>query len=152
MFDPASGDIADPGIASRTVWLDAFTLNIDRTPRNANLLVCREKLWLIDHGASLYFHHHWPAAGEKIRSPFPAIRDHILLPWATELPAARAHAQGQLTGDRLQEVIALAPDDWLVREGEELTAEQARQGYQQFFTERLKHSVLFEEEIVRARS
>ncbi len=152
VFDPASGDNADPIIASRTVWLDAFTLNIDRTPRNANLLVCREKLWLIDHGASLYFHHHWPAAGEKIHSPFSAIREHILLPWATDITNARAHAHQQLTDEQLRRVIALVPDEWLVREGEDRTAEQVRGAYHYFFTERLDHSVIFEEEIARARS
>lgn len=77
VFDPASGDTADAELASKTVWLDAYTLNIDRTPRNANLLVCRKKPWLIDHGASLYFHHYWPGFEEKITTPFAAIKDHI---------------------------------------------------------------------------
>ena len=152
VFDPASGDSADAVTASRTVWLDAFTLNIDRTPRNANLLVCREQLWLIDHGASLYFHHHWPGAEEKIRSPFSAVREHILLPWATEVSAASEFAHRQLTEAALEEIVGLVPGEWLIREGDGWTAEQAREAYLRFFRERLRQSAVFEEEIARARA
>lgn len=149
-FDPASGDRASSWLASLTVWLDAFTLNIDRTARNANLLVCRENLWLIDHGASLYFHHYWPGMEEKIRSPFAAVREHILLPWAKDLGRASEHAHKRLTRNALERVVALAPDGWLVREGEENTPEERRAAYLKFFTERLQHSAVFEEEIARA--
>ena len=149
-FDPASGDTASTPVASATVWLDAFTLNIDRTPRNANLLVCRDKLWLIDHGASLYFHHYWPGVEEKIASPFAAIRDHILLPWAADLAGASARAHAVLTRGELERIVALAPDAWLLREGEEGTAEERRAAYLHFFTERLRHASVFEEEITRA--
>lgn len=151
VFDPSSGDTVDATTASRTVWLDAFTLNIDRTPRNANLVVARNQLWLIDHGASLYFHHHWAGAEEKIATPFSAIREHILLPWATEVPAAAAFAHRMLTREVFEDLVRLLPDDWLQRGGEERTPEQVRQAYARFFWERLQHSPGFEEEIVRAR-
>ena len=151
VFDPASGDTADAITASQTVWLDAFTLNIDRTARNANLLVCREKLWLIDHGASLYFHHHWPGAEEKIGTPFAAVREHILLPWATVGEEARAHAHDVLTAPALEAIVSLVPDAWLVREGEERSAAEVRAAYLRFFLERLKRSAVFEEELRRAR-
>lgn len=155
MFDPASGDTAEATLASRTVWLDAFTLNVDRTPRNANLLVCREMLWLIDHGASLYFHHNWPVSAaaleEKARLPFSAIQQHILLPWASEMPAAAAWARERLTPERLQALVDLVPEGWFVRPDEAATAQERRAGYLQFFTERLAHAAIFEEEIARAR-
>ncbi|HLI75800.1 MAG TPA: HipA family kinase [Acidobacteriaceae bacterium] len=151
-FDPASGDVASSAVASGTVWLDAFTLNIDRTPRNANLLVCREKVWLIDHGAALYFHHHWPGAEEKIASPFAAIRQHILLPWATDVATAGAEARARLTRAKLERIVGLVPGEWLVREGEEATPEERRAAYLRFFTERLRQAAVFEEEIARARA
>lgn len=150
VFDPASGDTADAETASRTVWLDAFTLNVDRTPRNANLLVCREKLWLIDHGASLYFHHNWAGAEEKIASPFAAIRDHILLRWAREVPAARRSAHEVLTGAELERITGLVPAAWMVREHDDAEPEARRRDYLRFLTERLRQSGVFEKEIADA--
>ena len=151
IFDPASGDTADPVTASRTVWLDAFTLNIDRTPRNANLVMERDKLWLIDHGASLYFHHHWSAAEGKIRSPFQAICEHILLPWATDVAGAAKHAHELITRDVLEQLVILLPDAWLIQNAEERTPQQVRKAYVHFLWERLQHSTIFEAEILRAR-
>src|SRR5262249_43403107 len=86
-FDPAV-DPVEAALASQTVWFDAFVTNVDRTARNANLLWWHRSLYLIDHGAALYFHHNWPSREAMAESRFPAIRDHVLLPWASELPAA----------------------------------------------------------------
>jgi hypothetical protein len=83
-FDPVA-DPVDATLASRIVWLDAFTSNVDRTGRNANMLVWHGKLWLIDHGAALYFHHAWADGADRSGAPFPAIKDHILLKFATAL-------------------------------------------------------------------
>ena len=152
VFDPASGDIGDPVLASRTVWLDAFTLNVDRTPRNANLLVCREHMWLIDHGASLYFHHYWPGAAEKTVTPFPAIREHILLRWADGMNEASSFAHQVLTAAELERIIDMVPSEWFVREGEGVAPAQRAHEYLQFFSERLRHSHIFEEEVARARA
>jgi hypothetical protein len=88
MFDPAAGDKAVSEIASAAVWFDAFVSNVDRTPRNPNLLLWHKTLHFIDHGAALYFHHNWPTADP--RSRFPAIRDHVLLPWAKGIAEADA--------------------------------------------------------------
>lgn len=151
VFDPASGDTASAETASRTVWLDAYTLNIDRTPRNANLLMCRSKLWLIDHGASLYFHHHWAGAADKIATPFAAVRDHILLPWASEIPAAAAQAHAVLTPEVLAGILDLVPPEWLVREGDEVLPTERRQAYLDFLAGRLAQSPIFEQEIAHAR-
>ena len=89
MFDPAARDTVPADEASLLVWFDAYVQNVDRTPRNANLLVWHRKLYPIDHGAALFFHHDWPTMNEKIESPFTQIRDHILLPWAREIAAGR---------------------------------------------------------------
>src|SRR5262249_14073305 len=83
MFDPAARDTADSRLASMAVWFDAFITNVDRTARNPNLLYWHKSLYFIDHGAALYFHHDWRNIAEKARSPFPAIRQHVLLPWAS---------------------------------------------------------------------
>ena len=151
-FDPAGGDRTDTHTASLTVWLDAFTLNIDRTPRNANLLCWRDGLWLIDHGASLYFQHHWPGAESKITSPFASIHDHILLPWAEEIGAARALAHERLSEETLREIINLVPEPWLLAERDGVEPATRRQEYVRFLSSRLQHSHVFEEEIVRARA
>ena len=151
-FDPASGDRADAATASLTVWLDAFTLNIDRTPRNANLLCWQDALWLIDHGASLYFQHHWPGAESKIESPFAPIHEHILLPWAEDIPAARALAHDRLTEEVLHEIVGLVPEPWLLAERDGVDPQARRQDYVRFLSRRLSHSHVFEEEILRARA
>ena len=93
MFDPAARDTVSPEDASLAVWFDAFILNVDRTARNANLLVWHRKLYLIDHGAALYFHHNWETMPRKIASPFPEIEQHILLPWASCIEEAGIQAR-----------------------------------------------------------
>ena len=87
MFDPVA-EKPDAELASRIVWFDAYVTNIDRTPRNANLLLWHRKIWLIDHGAALYFHHRWTDINERSKDRFPLIKDHILLPFAGALEAA----------------------------------------------------------------
>ena len=113
MFDPAAGDKADPSIASLAVWFDAYTLNVDRTARNANLLNWHGKLYFIDHGAALYFHHNWPEADHLAESPFANISHHVLLPWASDLEQAAANAAGRLNPIVLTEILAQIPDEWL---------------------------------------
>jgi hypothetical protein len=158
MFDPVAGDAVDAHTASMAVWFDAFVLNVDRTSRNANLLLCRaprrqeQTLWLIDHGAALYFHHNWPSAEQKALAPFEQIGEHILLRWATEIPAASANARAALTPEFLAEIVAQIPDDWLEVQGAEASAAQRRADYLKFFSQRLEHSTIFEEEVQRARA
>src|SRR5271163_5264655 len=97
MFDPAAGDKATPEIGSMAVWFDAFVQNVDRTPRNPNLLIWHHSLHFIDHGAALFFHYNWETAEEKAESPFPAIGQHVLLPWASAIADASALARQRLT-------------------------------------------------------
>lgn len=151
MFDPAARDIAPPDEASLLVWCDAFTQNVDRTPRNANLLVWHRRLHPIDHGAALFFHHDWPSMSDKIASPFTPIRDHVLLPWASQIPQAGEHARAQLTPAAFDRILALVPDPWLDAIPGNLSAADRRAGYRDFFLRRLASATVFEQEAIRAR-
>jgi hypothetical protein len=152
VFDPAAGDVADANEASRTVWLDAFLLNIDRTAKNANLLMFERRMWLIDQGAALYFHHNWPTAMAKAALPFVPIRGHILLRWASEMSAAGAAARAVLTEARAREIVGLVPGLLLHAEGDEASDDERRAVYLEFFLTRLAHATVFEEEVARARA
>src|SRR5579859_8105274 len=112
MFDPAARDTATQEEASMIVWFDAFTQNIDRTPRNANLLVWHRKVYPIDHGAALFFHHDWPSLRKKTAAPFAEIQQHILLPWAKEIAEAARIAHERLTIPVLREIVNLVPEAW----------------------------------------
>lgn len=111
-FDPALHRV-DPLMASTIVWLDALLMNVDRTVRNTNLLMWHRELWLIDHGASLYFHHGNTPWNEMAERPFVQIRDHVLLPQASMLAEADAYSRDRLTEDALRTVIGLIPQEWL---------------------------------------
>jgi hypothetical protein len=150
-FDPLAFR-PEAGLASRIVWLDAFASNVDRTARNSNLMVWHEKLWLIDHGAALYFHHHWEGFMGRSTSPFPLIKDHVLLPFASELPQADQAMAAALTVDVIGAIVALIPDDWL--EDDPLFADKAaqRDAYRAYLVNRLQAPRAFFEEALRARS
>jgi len=149
-FDPIAVTL-DAKTASRIVWLDAFLTNVDRTVQNPNMLMWHRELWLIDHGASLLFHHSWTDWKEKALSPFPFIKSHVLLPYATELEQADRDFRKILTPDRIDQMVNLIPDDWLHwTEGDE-TPSDLREVYRQFLTERLNHSEIFVKEAQHAR-
>jgi hypothetical protein len=152
MFDPAARDTAPAGEASVLVWFDAFVQNVDRTPRNANLLVWHRKLYPIDHGAALFFHHDWPTMTHKIESPFAQIQHHILLPWAAEIEQAGAMARGKLTYDVVAAIIDDVPDAWLEAIPGDFAAPARRAAYLDFFMRRLAHAHIFEQEAVHARA
>jgi hypothetical protein len=98
------------------VWFDSFVLNVDRTPRNPNLLLWHQKLWLIDHGAALYVHHAPGDAVARAGERFPAIRDHVLLPFAGSIAEADARLAPRLDGARLEAIAREVPDGWAPRE------------------------------------
>jgi hypothetical protein len=152
MFDPAARDTAPADEASMIVWFDAFVQNIDRTPRNANLLVWHRKLYPIDHGAALFFHHDWPTMENKIAAPFGEIRSHILLPWAKQIGEAANIAHEHLTEPVLGGIVNLVPDAWLDAIPGGISANQRRAGYLEFFARRLKASAAFEEEAIGAHN
>jgi hypothetical protein len=152
MFDPAAHDTVSPEEASLIVWFDAFTQNVDRTPRNANLLVWHRRLYLIDHGAALFFHHDWPMMQTKIDSPFGEIRHHILLPWASEIQQAARLAGQKLSPSVFDEIVDQVPDAWLESIPGELSATERRAAYLDFLTSRLSASHIFEQEAINARA
>lgn len=152
MFDPAARDAATAEEASLAVWFDAFTQNVDRTARNANLLVWHRKLYLIDHGAALYFHHDWATMPAKAESPFAEIKHHILLRWASALPQAVEAAHAKLAPDGIAAILAEVPDAWLESLPGGLTAADRRGAYLDFFTRRLKAAHIFEQEAIDARA
>jgi hypothetical protein len=152
MFDPAARDTVSPEEASLTVWFDAFTQNVDRTPRNANLLVWHRKLYLIDHGAALYFHHNWETMAQKIESPFAEIAQHILLPWASRVEEASSQAHAKLSREVFAAILDQVPDAWLESGREGPSARQKRAAYVDFFLGRLAASHIFEQEAMRAHA
>jgi hypothetical protein len=137
-FDPGvDAGLITPDLAADVVWLDAYVTNVDRTPRNTNLLVCGERVWLIDHGAALFVHHRWAGWRQRIQSPFPQIADHVLLPFSGDLEAANARLQPQLDEPTLTRIVHNIPDEWLVPDDELTTPQAHRDAYVTYLTERL---------------
>ena len=149
-FDPLV-DTIDARLASEIVWLDCFVTNVDRTPRNTNMLVWHKQLWLIDHGASLYFQHSWNNWEEQSGRPFALIKDHVLLPRASELEAVNRDFRERLTAEKIAAIVSLIPDDWLAGETDGNSPEARRNVYREFLTTRLSVSETFVEEAQRAR-
>ena len=149
-FDPVV-TVVDPVLASQIVWLDAFITNVDRTFRNTNMLIWHKELWLIDHGASLYFHHSWTNWEKHAQSPFALIKDHVLLPQASVLTETDIAFKKILTPVLLQEIVSLIPESWLQWEDVDATAEELRTVYLQFLLTRLNHSEIFIKEAQNAR-
>jgi len=152
MFDPAARDAASADEASMLVWFDAFTQNVDRTPRNANLLVWHRKLYPIDHGAALFFHHDWENMEKKIESPFPQSGQHVLLPWATGIATAGTIAREKLPAEVIEAIVAAVPDEWLATIPGDGSVAERRVAYIDFFCRRLAAAHIFEEEATNARS
>ena len=146
-FDPVV-DKVDATLASRIVWFDSFVTNVDRTPRNSNMLIWHKELWLIDHGASLYFQHSWDFWEEGSIKPFSQIRDHILLPFASELASADREMGSRLNQSFFETVVQAIPDVWLEGAG---PPDERRAVYIEFLEKRLKNSKIFLEEAERAR-
>ena len=142
-FDPVL-HTTDAETASKIVWLDAFLTNVDRTAKNTNMLMWHRELWLIDHGASLYFHHNWDTWEKQSLSPFAPVRDHVLLKYATGLVVADARAHELITDEFIDEVVTALPTDWLVEE-------EDREVYGNFLKIRLKNSEIFVKEAEDAR-
>jgi hypothetical protein len=150
-FDPVVEKI-DSTLASSIVWFDAYITNVDRTPLNPNMLIWHRRLWLIDHGASLYFHHTWANYLDRSRTPFAAIKDHVLLPFAHSLSEVAPILTERITPDLIHRIIELIPDAWLVGESPFSEIEQYRDAYASYLLMRLEQSHVFLEEALRAQS
>jgi hypothetical protein len=152
MFDPAARDTASAEEASMLVWFDAYTQNVDRTPRNANLLVWHRKLYPIDHGAALFFHHDWETMKKKIESPFSQIEQHVLLPWAADVEGAGNIARQKMTPGLIGSIVDAVPDEWLESIPGGVSPAGRRAAYADFFLRRLDSAQIFEQEATHARS
>lgn len=149
-FDPIVTTIP-ARLASEIVWLDAFVTNVDRTARNTNMLMWRDQLWLIDHGASLYFHHNIQIPEDQAKKTFVQIKDHVLLPFATELQEVDADFRKILNDELIRAIVALVPDEWLTDESMGETTEDRRNIYNRYLLTRLSQSENFVKEAEHAR-
>lgn len=150
-FDPAVTTI-DPDLASRIVWLDCLLTNMDRTARNTNMLFWHKELWLIDHGAALYFHHSTGDWVEQAKKPFFLIKEHVLLPQASELDAVDKIFKALLTDNVIDNIVALVPVDWLSEDLGDESAEARRNAYAAFLKSRVANSDIFVNEAKNARA
>ncbi|HEY0707213.1 MAG TPA: HipA family kinase [Polyangia bacterium] len=151
MFTRGADSAPAPALASAIVWLDAYLMNVDRTVKNPNLLVQEGKLYLIDHGAALYWHHDWEPGTDRSGDRFALVRDHVLLPWAEELAAISAGLAARLTDEHIAAAVAALPEDWLIGTSGGTPAEQ-RAGYQTFLRKRRDQHDVFVTEAVDARA
>jgi HipA-like protein len=150
MFNPVA-DKPDADLASRIVWFDAYITNVDRTVRNANMLMWHRRLWLIDHGAALYFHHSWTDMDRRAKDPFALIKEHILLPFASEIEKADEIMTKAITQAVIEQVINLIPADWLNEDPRFTNTAEHRHAYVEYLTRRLEAPRPFVEEAIRAR-
>lgn len=149
-FDPVVTTV-DAKQASQIVWLDAYITNVDRTFKNTNMLIWHKELWLIDHGACLYFHHSWNNWEQHAKSPFALIKDHVLLPQASLLKEVDAEFKTFLTMETLEEIVNTIPLEWLQWEDTDESPETLRNVYLQFLQTRLNHSEIFVNQAQNAR-
>jgi hypothetical protein len=150
-FDPVV-ESPDADLASSIVWFDAYVTNVDRTPRNANMLMWHRRLWLIDHGAALYFHHRWDNYLERSQDTFPLIKKHVLLQFAVSLREADSKMTGQITPDIIESIVKLIPDAWLAGDSSFGESGWQRDAYREYLLSRLAASNVFLEEAIHARS
>ena len=149
-YDPTVA-VIDPLTASQIVWLDCLLTNVDRTPRNTNMLMWHRELWLIDHGASLYFHHSWDNWQEQAKRPFVQVKDHVLLPQASELEKVDAAFRAILTEEQIRAIVAVVPDEWLLTLSHHGTPEEIREVYTGFLITRIANAGTFVNEAQNAR-
>jgi hypothetical protein len=150
-FDPVA-EKPDADLASAIVWFDAYVTNVDRTPRNTNMLMWHRRLWLIDHGATLYFHHAWDNYLERSRAPFSMIKDHVLLRLASALREVDSKMTGRITPDIVDRIVQSIPDAWLGGDSAFSGGDQYREAYMAYLLRRLESPHGFLEEAIHARS
>lgn len=150
-FDPVV-EAVDAELASKIVWFDALVTNVDRTPRNANMLVWHRRLWLIDHGAALYFHHAWDDYLARAAAPFALVRDHVLLPRAEKLADVDAALASRLDDRTIDGIVDLVPAAWLGGDAPFADHRAHRDAYAAWLKRRLAAPRAFVEEAIRARA
>lgn len=151
-FDPAAdGPGLDPELAANVMWFDAYLTNVDRTPRNTNLLMWRGQVWLIDHGAAIYVHHRWAGWQARIQTPFTRISEHVLLPFAGDLEAADERLRPRLDDATIERIVAALPDEWLEPEPDLGDSAAIRAAYVTYLLQRLHGPRQWLAEAVAAR-
>lgn len=148
-FDPKVNEV-DSLTASKLVWLDAFLTNVDRTRLNPNMMIWHGDLWLIDNGASLYFHHSWRYPEGAALDPFPYIKTHVMLPFAGKLEEADRLMRQAITPRTISKIVDMIPQEWLEEEGD-ITADERREVYRKMLIDRLANSRVFVNEAIRQR-
>jgi hypothetical protein len=149
-FVPGAGAPPDADLAAAIVWFDALMTNVDRTPRNPNLLWWHGRLWLIDHGAALYLQHGADDLPALAHRPFPLIRDHVLLPYAGSIAQADARLAPIVTAALVEAVVSAVPDAWL--EDDPRGEDAARRAYVEYLLRRLEPPRAFAEEADAVRA
>ena len=148
-FDPSVTHVSYKQ-ASEIVWMDCLLTNVDRTPRNTNMLTWNKEIWLIDHGAALYFHHSWENWEEQAVRPFNQVENHVLLPRAIELAEIDQEFKQILNTERIEEIVSLIPDEWIASEWLE-EPDEVRSIYTQFLYRRIAASDIFVKAAQHAR-
>jgi hypothetical protein len=152
-YNPPHEPPLDPNIASAIVWFDAYVTNVDRTPRNVNILLWQNALWLIDHGAALYFHHDWkPDYIERSKTAFPLIKDHALLRFASKIDQADVKAHTRLTDTVIDQIVGDIPDAWLEAHSLFASRNEQRKAYATYLKSRLEAADKFVQEAQNART
>ncbi|TBV27767.1 aminotransferase class I and II [Meridianimaribacter sp. CL38] len=149
-YDPLVFDV-DSLTASKIVLLDSIISNIDRTAKNTNLLNWNKELWVIDNGASFYFHHNWATWESHLTRTFPLIKDHVLVKQATRLDEASKTIIEALNKDTLETIINTIPENWLLNESDVLNPSQTRTAYLSYLISRLSNIDALINEIENAR-
>ena len=149
-FDPLVSTV-DALVASKVLLLDSLISNIDRTTKNTNLLYWNKEVWVIDNGASFYFHHDWKTWKNHLTRTFPLIKDHVLLRSATKLEEASKEIQQLLNSDKIIEIVSNIPEDWLVSEADTMTSTEMRKAYIEFINTRFAKIDLLVKEAENAR-
>ena len=150
-FDPVVNKV-EPFLASKIVWLDAFLMNMDRTVRNTNMLIWNNELWLIDHGASLYFHHAGSSWDDKFNHPFELVKKHVLYYYATKMNEADAWAKKIFTNEKIDNIVSLIPSEWIEADLIYKSVEAQREAYANFLKKRLISSQSFIQTIPHGNS
>lgn len=139
-------------LASSIVWFDSLVTNVDRTAKNTNLLVWHRNLWMIDHGATLIFHHNWDGYLERSRNRYQQIGDHVLLRWADDVRGVDEELASKLTPGAIAKVIDLIPESWLGDEPRFSSVDEHRAAYREYLMRRLQSPREWMEDAAVART
>ena len=151
-FNPAAGPRPDPELSANVVWFDGLVMNPDRSPQNPNLLMWHDRLWLIDHGASLYVHHTWRDTDAHARRPFERIGEHVLVPYAASIEEADERLAGSLDQATIHDIVEAVPDAWLARDQVIGGPSAQRAAYVRYLLRRLEPPRPFVDEAERGRT